>query len=88
MGEAVPAIAGLPFDPRYHALNVLDGKRYAHHPVMSQVESRVYRLERDFGTFHKYYIRLNKHEFNTVRQYEVRENIYTYKTCTCSSDYM
>ena len=48
MGEAVPAIAGLPFDPRYHALNVLDGKRYAHHPVMSQVESRVYRLERDF----------------------------------------
>ena len=28
---------GLPFDEALHALNVLDGRRYDHHPVMSQV---------------------------------------------------
>ena len=38
---------GLPFDLALHALNVLDGKRYRHHPVLRQVRQRVYPLEKE-----------------------------------------
>jgi hypothetical protein len=44
-GLTVPRGAGLPFDPQQHALNILDGRVYLHHPVMRASKLRVFPLD-------------------------------------------
>ena len=40
----------LDFDPQAHAVNVLDGRLYQHHPVLRQVPLRAYAIDRDHLT--------------------------------------